>query len=50
LKQGQFVDGGNVTNNKLFNTLITAATRDKSTEVANFGRGSGSGQLDSIHT
>ena len=31
LKQGAYVDAGNVTNNKLFNTLITAAIRDKST-------------------
>jgi hypothetical protein len=48
LKQGAFVDAGNVTNNKLFNTLIAAATRDKNMEPPNFGRGSGSGQIDSI--
>jgi hypothetical protein len=48
LKQGQFVDTGNVTNNKLFNTLITAATRDKSSETVSFGQGSGGGQLDGI--
>ena len=48
LKQGEFIDAGNVTNNRLFNTLITAATRDKATEPVDFGRGSGSGPLDSI--
>jgi hypothetical protein len=45
LKQGAFIDAGNVTNNKLFNTLITAATRDKSTEIPNFGKGSGTGPI-----
>jgi len=39
LKQGQFVDAGNVTNNQLWNTLITAAVRDKSTTPVNFGTG-----------
>jgi hypothetical protein len=39
LKQGQFVDAGNVTNNQLWNTLITAAVRDKSTATVNFGSG-----------
>ncbi len=39
LKQGQFVDAGNVTNNQLWNTLITAAVRDKSTAPVNFGSG-----------
>jgi hypothetical protein len=39
LKQGQFVDAGNVTNNQLWNTLITAAIRDKSTATVNFGSG-----------
>ena len=48
LKQGAFLDAGNVTNNKLFNTLIAAAIRDKSSEMPNFGRGSGTGQLDLI--
>jgi hypothetical protein len=48
LKQGQFVDGGNVTNNKLLNTLISAASRDKSTATPNFGAGSGTGQITSI--
>jgi hypothetical protein len=48
LKQGVFIDAGNVTNNKLFNTLITAATRDKSTEVVNFGKATGTGQIDGM--
>jgi hypothetical protein len=38
-EQGQYIDAGNVTNNKLFNTLITAAIRDKSTAAVNFGAG-----------
>jgi hypothetical protein len=45
LKQGQFIDAGNVTNNKLFNTLITAAIRDKSTATVNFGMGTGTGEI-----
>jgi hypothetical protein len=48
LKQGQFVDAGNATNNKLFNTLIAAAVRDKTTWTNDFGQGSGSGGLDAI--
>jgi hypothetical protein len=39
LKQGQYVDGGNVGNNKLFNTLIHAAKRDKDTSPVTFGTG-----------
>jgi hypothetical protein len=39
LKQGQFVNAGNVTNNQLLNTLITAAVRDVSSPVTNFGTG-----------
>jgi len=45
LKQGAFIDGGNVTNNKLFNTLIPAAIRDVNSEIPNFGSGSGTGQI-----
>jgi hypothetical protein len=45
LKQGAYVDAGNVTNNRLFNTLITAAIRDKSTAAQNFGMGSGTGTI-----
>ena len=48
LKQGQYVDAGNVTNNKLMNTLITAAIRDKSTATVNFGAGIGTGELAAI--
>jgi hypothetical protein len=45
LKQGAYLDAGNVTNNKLFNTLITAAVRDKSSAMQDFGSGMGSGQI-----
>ncbi|HET8934915.1 MAG TPA: DUF1552 domain-containing protein [Polyangiales bacterium] len=48
LKQGAFVDAGNITNNKLFNTLIAAATRDKDPAPPSFGNGSGTGQIDAI--
>ena len=48
LKRAQYVDAGNGTNNKLLNTLITAAIRDKSTEMENFGEGSGSGPIDGM--
>ena len=48
LKQGAYVDAGNVTNNRLFNTLITAAVRDKTDWSTNFGDGSGSGGLDEL--
>lgn len=48
LKQGQFIDAASATNNKLFNTLITAATRDKSQWTMNFGQGTGSGGLSAI--
>ena len=45
LKQGAFIDAGNVTNNKLFNTLIPAAIRDVNSEIPNFGSGTGTGQI-----
>lgn len=48
LKQGQFIDAGNATNNKLFNTLIAAAVRDKMQWTTNFGQGMGSGELAAI--
>jgi hypothetical protein len=48
LKQGLYADAGNVTNNKLFNTLITAAVRDKTAWTMNFGQGTGSGVIDAI--
>jgi hypothetical protein len=47
LKQGQFVDAGNVGNNKLFNTLIYAAKRDKNTTAVTFGSGT-AGDLAAI--
>jgi hypothetical protein len=45
LKTGQYLDPGKVTNNKLHNTLITAAIRDKSTATVNFGMGTGTGMI-----
>ncbi|MFL5306411.1 MAG: DUF1552 domain-containing protein [Polyangia bacterium] len=48
LKTGQFIDAGKVTNNKLFNGLITAATRDKSTTAVNFGMGTGTGMISGM--
>jgi Protein of unknown function (DUF1552) len=48
LKQGTFIDAANTTNNKLFNSLISAAVRDKTTWTNDFGQGSGSGGLDAI--
>ncbi|HEY4187734.1 MAG TPA: DUF1552 domain-containing protein [Polyangia bacterium] len=45
LKTGQYIDAGNVTNNILHNTLITAAIRDKSTATVNFGMGTGTGMI-----
>ncbi|HKO52597.1 MAG TPA: DUF1552 domain-containing protein [Polyangiaceae bacterium] len=48
LKQGAYVDAGGVTNNRLFNTLIAAAVRDKSAWTENFGDGSGSGGIDEL--
>jgi hypothetical protein len=48
LKTGQFIDAGKVTNNKLFNTLITAAVRDKSSTTVNFGMGTGTGMISGM--
>ena len=48
LKQGAFVDAGNVTNNLLFNTLINAAVRDVQPWASNFGAGKGEGELSQI--
>jgi hypothetical protein len=45
LRPGAYVDAGNVTNNKLFNTLITAAIRDKVTTPVDFGMGTGTGEI-----
>jgi hypothetical protein len=47
LKQGQYVDAGSSGNNKLLNTLISAAIQDTGTTVEDFGEGAG-GQLDAI--
>jgi len=48
LKQGAYIDAGNVTNNRLFNTLIAAAVRDNSEWTQDFGQGRGSGGIDAI--
>jgi hypothetical protein len=48
LKQGQFIDAANATNNRLFNSLIASAVRDKTQWSMNFGQGTGSGPLAAI--
>jgi uncharacterized protein DUF1552 len=48
LKTGQFLDAGKVTNNKLLNTIITAAIRDKSTATVDFGKGTGTGMITTM--
>lgn len=48
LKQGEFIDAGNSTNNRLFNGLIAAAVRDKTEWTENFGEGQGSGPIDGM--
>ncbi|WP_437302186.1 DUF1552 domain-containing protein [Sorangium sp. So ce388] len=48
LKQGEYIDAGGVTNNRLFNGLIAAAVRDKSEWTENFGDGEGSGPIDDM--
>jgi hypothetical protein len=48
LKTGQFIDAGKVTNNKLLNTIITAAIRDKSKETVDFGKGTGTGMISAM--
>jgi hypothetical protein len=47
LKQGAYVDLGGTTNNKLFNTLITASLRDIGVSVEDFGEGT-PGFIDAI--
>jgi hypothetical protein len=47
LKQGQYVDAANSGNNKLLNTLISAAVKDTGASVEDFGEGPG-GQLAAI--
>jgi hypothetical protein len=48
LKQGQYVDAGGVTNNRLLNTLISAAIQDTGTTVEDFGQGPSGGQLEAM--
>jgi hypothetical protein len=45
LKQAQYADAGGTTNNRLLNTLISAALQDTRTTVEDFGEGAG-GLLD----
>jgi hypothetical protein len=45
LRQGQYVDAGGTTNNRLLNTLISSALQDARTTVEDFGDGPG-GMLD----
>jgi hypothetical protein len=47
LKQGEFIDVGGVTNNRLLNSLISAAIQDTGTRVDDFGEGPG-GQLEEV--
>ncbi len=47
LKQGEYVDAAGSGNNRLLNTLISAAIQDTGMVVENFGEGAG-GQLDVI--
>jgi hypothetical protein len=47
LKQGEYIDVGAMSNQRLLNTLISAAIQDTGTTVIDFGEGSG-GLLDSI--
>jgi len=48
LRQGEYINAGNVTNNRLMNTLITAAIQDTGTTVEDFGSGTTGGQLEAI--
>ena len=45
LKQGQVLDAGSVTNNRLLNTLLSAVLQDTHATVEDFGQGTG-GMLD----
>jgi len=47
LKQAQFIDAGSVGNNRLLNTLISAAIQETGSEMSDFGEGT-PGQLDII--
>ena len=46
LKQGEFIDADGATNAKLFNSLISAAVRDKQDWTNDFGQGGGN--LDDV--
>jgi hypothetical protein len=47
LKQGEYIDVGAMTNQRLLNTLISAAIQDTGTTLTDFGEGEG-GLLDAI--
>jgi hypothetical protein len=47
LKQGEFINAGGVTNNRLHNALISAAIQDTGTTVEDFGTGAG-GRLEAV--
>jgi len=49
LKQGQYVDAAGTTNNRLLNTLLSAALQDTQTPVLDFGDGPG-GMLDVVRS
>jgi hypothetical protein len=49
LKQGQYVDAGDTTNNRLLNTLISAAIQDTHTIEEDFGDGE-RGMLDVVRS
>jgi len=49
LRQGQFLDAGNTTNNRLLNTLLSAALQETHTTVEDFGDGP-SGQLGVVRS
>jgi len=50
LKQAAYVDAQGATNNRLLNTLISAALQDTHIVVENFGGGIGRGMLDILRT
>jgi len=47
LKQGAYVDAGNINNNRILNALITAAIQDTGETMENFGTGT-PGQLEVV--
>src|SRR5690606_1279247 len=49
LRQGEYLELGSVTNNRLHNTLISAAIQDTGIVVEDFGEGTG-GLLEEIMT